>query len=62
VGIASLALAVGGGLALTGTAEAAGKQCGSCHKPQGPAFAALNNCTRCHEGLKVKEVNADAGG
>ncbi len=44
------------------TAEAAGKQCGSCHKPQGTAFAALNNCTRCHEGLKVKEVNADAGG
>ena len=43
-------------------AEAAGTQCANCHSANGAAFAALNNCSRCHQGLKVKEVEANAGG
>ena len=26
----------------------AGKACGACHKPEGPAFDAKTNCQKCH--------------
>ncbi len=43
-------------------AEAAGTLCAGCHSENGAAFGALNNCSRCHQGLKIREVEANGGG
>jgi len=39
------------------TAEANGALCAACHAPEKPAFATLNNCRRCHQGLEVQSAN-----
>lgn len=38
-------------------AEARGELCAACHAPGKVAFATLNNCRKCHQGLEVQRAN-----
>lgn len=38
-------------------AESKGDLCASCHAPGNKAFATLNNCRKCHQGLEVSRAN-----
>jgi c(7)-type cytochrome triheme protein len=38
-------------------AEANGEVCAACHAPGKGAFASLNNCTKCHQGLERQSAN-----
>ncbi|BDC50791.1 hypothetical protein F183_A31070 [Bryobacterales bacterium F-183] len=37
-------------------AEAKGQQCGACHAQGKSAFATLNNCRKCHQGLELSSA------
>jgi c(7)-type cytochrome triheme protein len=38
-------------------AEANGELCAACHAPGKGAFASLDNCTKCHQGLERQSAN-----
>lgn len=39
-----------------------GKSCGACHNDGKDAFTVAGNCNRCHDGLKLKEINYNVKG